>query len=253
MSLESYDYVRDIAKKSIRTDGRKPMDRREISIKNGVIHHSDGSALVQFGETKVIAGVKVLPGEPFPDRPDEGGLIVNFEASELASKYEGDRILYSVEIGRVTDRGIRESNVIDLSKLSLESGVKALFVYIDIFAINNDGNLFDAANIAALSALVNAKYSVEGSEEKKRLPLDYDKLAVSNTFSKVGGNIFFDPNVLEENAADARLSMAISEKINSIQKGGIGFFTPEEIDMCAGEAFRLKQEIKDLLMSQVKD
>lgn len=251
MSLESYDYVRDIAKNGIRTDGRKPMDRRHLIVKDNVIHHSDGSAYVQFGETKVIAGVKVLPGVPFPDRPDEGGLIVSFEASELGSNYETDRILYSVEIGRVTDRGVRESNVLDLKKLSVESGVKALFVYIDIFTINNDGNLFDAANIAALNALVNARYAVEGQEEKQKLPLDYEKLAVSSTFSKVNGTIFFDPNVIEENAADARLTMGISDRINSIQKGGSGFFTPEEVDMCAGEALRLKEEVRDLLMKKV--
>jgi exosome complex component RRP42 len=253
MSLESYEYIKDIAKKSIRTDGRKPMDRRQITVKNGVIKHSDGSAYVEFGETKVIAGVKVLPGVPFPDRPDEGGLIVSFEASELASKYETDRILYSVEIGRVTDRGIRESNLIDLKKLSLEPGVKALFVYIDIFTVNNDGNLFDAANIAALSALLNARFKIDGSDEEKKLPLNRENLAVSSTFSKIGNTMFFDPNVLEENAADARITIGISNKINSIQKGGIGSLTPEEIDICAGEAFRLKQEIKDLLMSQVKD
>ncbi len=253
MSLESYEYVKDIAKKSIRTDGRKPMDRRRITIKNGVINHSDGSAYVEFGETKVVAGVKVLPGAPFPDRPDEGGLIVSFEASELASKYESDRILYSVEIGRVTDRGIRESNLIDLKKFVVERGVKVLFVYIDIFTINNDGNLFDAANMAALSALTNARFKVEGKEEREKLPLNYDNLAISSTFSKIGESIFFDPNVMEENAANARLTIGISDKINSIQKGGIGFFTPDEIDMCVGEAFRLKQEIKDLLMSRIKE
>lgn len=251
MSLESYEYIKDIAKKAARADGRKPIERRRITVVDNVINHSDGSAYIQFGDTKVIAGVKVLPGTPFPDRPDEGGLIVSFEASELASQYETDRILYSVEIGRVTDRGIRESNVLDLKKLSIESGVKALFVYIDIFTINNDGNLFDAANIAALNAMINARYSVEGKEEKQKLPLNYEKLSISSTFSKIGGTIFFDPDVQEENAADARLTIGVSDKINSIQKGGTGFFTPEEIDMCAGEAFRLKEEIRDLLIKKV--
>jgi exosome complex component RRP42 len=252
MSLENYEYVKEIASKGIRIDGRKEMERRQINIRNGVINHSDGSAYLELGGTKVLAGVKVMPGEPFPDRADEGGLIVNFEASELASNYPSDRIIYSVEIGRVTDRGIRESNLIDLKKLVIEVGKKALFVYIDVFALNNEGNLLDACNIAALSALLDARYKPEGSEEKIPLPLDHSKLAVSNTFVKIGKNMFFDPSSMEENVANARLTFGVSEKINSIQKGGSGFFTPEEVDFCAGKAFELKHEIKTLLMHQIK-
>ena len=250
--MDNYDYIREMAKKAMRLDGRKPDERRHLSIKTRVINHSDGSASVELGGTKVLAGVKVLPGEPFPDRADEGGLIVNFEASELANNYESDRILYSVEIGRVTDRGIRESNLIDLKKLVIEVGKKVLFVYVDIFTLNNDGNLLDAANIAALSALVNAKYKIEGSEEKIPLPLNLDKLAISHTFAKIGDVILLDPAVSEENAADARLSIAIGEKINSMQKGGSGFFTAKEVDYCAEIAFARKDEVNSLLTGDVK-
>jgi exosome complex component RRP42 len=250
--MDNYDYIREIAKKKMRLDGRKSDERRHLSIKTGVINHSDGSALVELGGTKALAGVKVLPGEPFPDRADEGGLIVNFEASELANNYESDRIMYSVEVGRVTDRGIRESNIIDLKKLVIEAGKKVLFVYIDIFAINNDGNLLDVANIAALSALVNAVYKIEGSEEKVPLPLNLDKLAISHTFVKISDTILLDPSVSEENAADTRLSIAVGEKINSMQKGGSGFFTAEDVDYCAGIAFAKKEEVKNLLTKAVK-
>lgn len=253
MSLENYEYVKEMAAKSIRLDGRKEMERRNLTIKNGVINHSDGSAYLELGGTKVLAGVKVLPGEPFPDRADEGGLIVNFEASELGSHYPSDRIMYSVEVARVTDRGIRESNLIDMKKLVIEVGKKVLFVYIDVFALNNEGNLLDACNIAALSALLDAKYKVEGQEQKLSLPLDHKKLAISHTFVKMGKSIFYDPTSMEENIADARLTIGVGEKINSIQKGGSGFFTPEEVDMCAGKAFELRREIEALLMNRVKN
>ena len=178
MSLENYSYVRSIAKKGIRMDGRGENQRREIKIKNSVINHSDGSAYLELGKTKVIAGVKVLPGEPFPDRPEEGGLIVNFEASELASRYPGDRITYSVEVGRVTDRGIRESNLINFKELVVEPGKKANFVYVDIVTINNDGNLLDAANIAALSAILDTRFKVSEGDELKKLPLDVKKPSI---------------------------------------------------------------------------
>jgi exosome complex component RRP42 len=252
MSLENYEYVKEIAAEAIRLDERKPIEGRKLTIKNGVINHSDGSAYLELGGTKVLAGVKVLPGEPFPDRADEGGLIVNFEASELCTNYPSDRIMYSVEIARVTDRGIRESNLIDLKKLVIEVGKKVLFVYIDVFALNNEGNLLDACNIAALSALLDARYKIEGQEQKLPLPLDFNKLAVSHTFAKVNNSIFYDPSAVEENVASARLTLGVGEKINSIQKGGSGFFTPEEVDFCTGKAFELKDATKDLLMKQTK-
>ncbi len=248
MSVENFLYIKEIADDGLRMSGRTAFQGRNIKIKTSVILPSDGSAYVEIGGTKVLAGVKVMEGVPFPDRPKEGGLIVNFEASELASKYADDRITYSIEVGRVTDRGIRESNLIDLTKLVLEEGKKALFVYVDIAAMNNEGNLFDAANIAALAALLNARYKRPDSDERFPLPLDNSKLSVSHTFAKVGKSLFFDPDAEEENAADARFTIAISDKINSIQKGGSGFFTAEEIDTCVGKAFEARENTIKVLM-----
>ena len=250
MSLENYAYIRDLAIEKVRVDGRKPDERRQIKIKTGVINHSDGSACVELGKTKVLAGVKLLPGIPFPDRPNEGGLIVNFEASELASNYPSDRIIYSVEVGRVTDRGIRESNIIDLKKLVVEPGKTALFVYVDCYAINNDGNLLDACNIACLTALVNARCVMEGhGEERLPLPLNLDNLSISHTFGKIDRTIFFDPDMIEENIEDARLTIGAGNGvINSMQKGKSGAFTPEEVDACVERALAHRHEVKDLIL-----
>ena len=254
MALENYVYLKELAKKGLRLDERGYLDRREVNIKTGIINHADGSASVSIGNTRVIAGVKVLPGVPYPDKPDEGSLVVNFEASDLASNYPvADKILYSVEIGRVTDRAIRESKMIDMKKLAIEPGVKSLFVYIDLYAINNDGNLLDAANLAAVAALLTTKYKAEGSETELTLPIDRDKIPFSSTFVKIENRIFFDPNQLEENISDARLTVGVSDAVNSIQKGGDGFFTLEEVDFCVEKAFLMKEKtkalVKDLLQS----
>ncbi len=253
MTLENYNYIRELAEKKLRLDKRSEFEGRKITIKDNVINHSDGSAYVELGNTKVIAGVKVLKGTPFPDRPAEGALIINFELSELTSKYVEDRINYSIEVGRVTDRGIRESNMIDLSKLVIEEGKIVSFVYVDVVCINNEGNLFDAANIAALRAILNARYSVEGKEDKIPLPINKTKLAISHTFTKINGTLFFDPSAEEENVQDARFSIGITDKINSLQKGGSGFFTPEEIDFCVGKAIEIREERFKILMDNIKE
>ena len=251
MTLENYNYIRELAKRKLRLDKRNEFEGRKISIKDNVIMHSDGSAYVELGNTKVIAGVKVLNGVPFPDRPKDGALVVNFELSELTSNYNEDRINYSIEVGRVTVRGIRESNLLDLSKLCIEEGKTVSFVYVDIVCINNEGNLFDAANMAALRAILNTKYSIEGRDEKLSLPIDKTKIAISHTFTKINGSIFFDSSAEEENVSDARLSIAVSDKINSLQKGGSGFFTPEEVDECVGKAIELREERFKILMNNI--
>lgn len=250
MSVENYSYLKELAKGGLRLDQRGPFQRRKMAVKIKVANHADGSAYVELGETKVIAGVKVLPGEPYPDRPNEGSLNVNFEASELGSNYPADRIIYSVEVGRVTDRAIRESKFIDMKKMCITPGAKVLFVFIDIYVINNDGNLLDAANAAALAALLDTEYKVEGKEETFRIPLDLDRMPVSSTFAKVGDTVFLDANSLEENIADARLTIGVGSGINSMQKGGIGYFKQEEIERCVDEAFRYKDEIKGMLLEK---
>ncbi len=252
MNLENNEYLREIADKGERLDQRKPVQRRAINIKRKVINHADGSAYVELGQTKVMAGVKVLEGVPYPDKPDEGSLIVSFEPTELADDYPKDRLIYGVEVGRVTDRGIRESRVIDMKKMVIEAGKKSFFVYIDIYALNNDGNLLDASNIAALAALLDAKFKRTPESEPESLPLDLQKMSFSSTFVKIGKNVFLDPMRLEENASDAKISIAVSTAVNSMQKGGVGFFTPEEVDFCIGKAFDLGGELKDLLTSSPK-
>ena len=45
----------------IRCDGRKVDETRRISIKAGVLRNANGSAYIEFGDNKIIAGVYVHP------------------------------------------------------------------------------------------------------------------------------------------------------------------------------------------------
>ena len=68
------DHIVNLLAKGTRTDGRGLTDVREIQITTNCIESADGSARVKLGKTEVIAGVKIIPGTPFPDTPTEGGL-----------------------------------------------------------------------------------------------------------------------------------------------------------------------------------
>jgi exosome complex component RRP42 len=76
--------ILELAAKNRRIDGRSPSDYREIKIEAGVIEKANGSAQVTIGRTKVMVGVKLELGTPFPDTPNEGVLTVNAELTPLA-------------------------------------------------------------------------------------------------------------------------------------------------------------------------
>src|SRR5713226_96245 len=118
--------VVDLVTKGKRIDERGPEDYRNIQIQVGLIEKANGSAQVYLGKSKVLCGIKIEAGNPFPDTPDEGVLTVNAELVPLASPlFEmGPPSEAAIELSRVVDRGIRESKAVDLKTMVLEKGKK---------------------------------------------------------------------------------------------------------------------------------
>ena len=149
----------ELLAKGKRVDGRSQDETRALKIETRLIEKADGSAKVSLGNTQVIAGVKVATGTPFADTPDKGVLMVNAEVLPLASPYAeaGPPDENAIELARVVDRGVRESEMVDLSKLVLIAGKSVYTVFVDVNILNVDGNLFDATSYAVVSALRTAK------------------------------------------------------------------------------------------------
>ena len=222
-----------------RIDGRGLDDFREIKVEEGVIQKAEGSARVLLGKTDILVGIKIETGEPYPDTPKEGVQTVNAELVPLASAaFEpGPPGENAIEIARIVDRGIRESKAIDTAKLCIEPGKKVFIVFIDVYVLNHDGNLIDAAALAAMSALLNTKmpnYEVKDGEVKIKTgytPLPMKSHPITVTIAKVNGNLIVDPGLEEEQIKDARISIATNDDGNicAIQKGGSGYFSPQEV------------------------
>jgi exosome complex component RRP42 len=231
-----------------RLDGRGLTDYREFTVEEGLIEKAEGSARVHLGKTQILVGVKIETGEPFPDTPNEGVMTVNAELVPLAypSFEPGPPDENSIELARIVDRGIRESKAIDTAKLCIQPGKKVFVVFVDIYVLNQDGNMIDAAALAAVSALINTKlqnYAVEDGEVKIKTgysPLPLKSHPITVTIAKIGDKLVVDPWIEEEQVMDARISMAINEDGNicAVQKGGAGFFSPQQIL----EASKLAQE-----------
>ncbi len=253
------ELVREIVQKNKRLDGRGFEDYRNIAIETGFITSAEGSARVRIGDTEVVAGVKMGTGEPYPDSQEEGVLMVGAELLPLAhpdfeSGPPGEK---AIEIARVVDRAIRESKCIDFAKLCITPKEKVWMVFVDIDVLDNDGNLIDAAGIAAMAALMNARIpeldadgNIIAGTKTEKLPIS--GTALSTTFVKINGNILVDPGIAEEEAMEARLTVGTLDKgvetyLCSMQKGGPGGLTAEEIEKIISLAIKKGDELREKL------
>jgi len=245
------DYLIKLAKEGRRVDGRKFDEYRPIKIQKGIIRMAEGSARVELGNTMVLAGIKMLLGEPYPDSPDKGVLSTAAELIPLASPtFEaGPPREKAIELARVVDRGIREANVIQLDKLCIEPSEKVWVVFMDLHILDYDGNLFDACSLAALSALNTTIIPNERFEIGKDEPLPLDESPISCTFVKYGDAIVLDPSLDEEEVADARLTISLDKEgsVRAIQKGLKGTFTIKEIETITKIAQTQVKKIRKLL------
>jgi exosome complex component RRP42 len=240
------DYIVDLAKQEKRIDARTMDQYREVDIETGLLKNAQGSALVKLGNTQVVAGVKIERTEPYPDSPDCGVLMVNAELLPLASPTfeSGPPDEDAIELARVVDRGIRESGAIDLDKLAIKAGEEVWAVFVDIHMLDHDGNLIDASALAAISALLHTK--VEGIKDWTLPEFPIHKKPISVTTAKINGKLMVDPCLDEENVMDARITIATTEdgSICAMQKGGIGYFTREELERAYEIAISRAAEIR---------
>nr|MDO8135219.1 exosome complex protein Rrp42 [Candidatus Njordarchaeum guaymaensis] len=254
------NYVLSIVSKGKRVDNRGFEDIREVKIETDVIKKAEGSALVTMGDTKVMVGVKVDIGAPFPDTPDRAVLTVNAEFTAGASPLfePGPPDEEAIELARVVDRGIRESESVDLKKLCLIPGKKVWVIFVDVYVLDHSGNLFDASELGAMASLLTTKIPkavVEEEEvklESEKEPLPMKDASVSVTFAKIGNHILVDPTVEEESVMECRLTLATNREghIVAAQKGGVGTFTSQEILKAVEITGRKAAKLRDLLPKQ---
>ena len=255
MLKASESYVRKLVSEGMRVDNRQFDQYRPISVEKGVIQTAEGSARVIMGNTHILVGVKMSVGEPFPDAPNEGVLIVNAELSPIASPTfeSGPPGEDSIEMARVIDRGIRESNCIDMESLCIKEGEEVWMVNVDIHVIDFDGNIIDAGSIGAMAALMDAR--IPKYEDKKIVAGEYSgKIKLKDTIIevttvKIGDKLLLDTTVEEESALDARLTLAINQNndICAAQKGGNGYFTKAEIEKAIDLSILKSNEIRNII------
>ncbi|HEV8388180.1 MAG TPA: exosome complex protein Rrp42 [Nitrososphaera sp.] len=244
-----------------RLDGRDFGEQRPLEIEPDVIKKANGSARVKLGYSEVIAGVKVSTGTPFEGLENKGALIVSAEVLPIASPHvePGPPDEEVVELARVVDRGIRESEMIDLEQLVLVPGKIVYTIFVDCSVVNVDGNLFDATSYAVVAALLGAKLPVLEMRDDKVVDtgstrdMPITTVPVSITAARIGDYILTDPASEEEACMDARITITTNEEgLCAIQKGFTGSFTADQIKKAVDTARIKGQEVREKLRGLTK-
>lgn len=254
--------VREMAEDGERLDGRDLDEFREINVETDYINEtSEGSALVEIGDTRVLVGLSIEIEEPYSDRPDKGTIVTNAELAPMARRdYEsGPPQEAGVELARVVDRGIREAEAIDLKDLCMVEGEKVYTVFIDVHVLNDDGNLIDASSLAAMAALKSGylpAYDEEAGElnrDEKWKDIELQCEPITVTGRKIGDTLLWDTTGEEEKALDARLTVSKKKDGNivAMQKGETQPYTAEELSQTMTEADEKIEKLRQIVEEEV--
>ena len=246
-------HLSDLSANNARIDGRSQWEGRNLVVEHSVLPRAEGSAMVRMGDTIVLAGVKFQIMQPYPDRPNQGGLMCSADVRPIAGRNweAGPPSPEAIELGRVVDRGIRESGCIDVDSLCIIPGEKAWQVILDLFAVSDDGNLFDAFALAGIAALRNATVPAERFEVGEDYALPVSKTPIMCSYHKVGGRFVYDACSREELGGDERIHITLGDddNVHSLQKGLKGIFSPEEFSEIMTNARERTKELRKIVDS----
>lgn len=200
----------------MRSDGRKPDELRQISIEPGFAKYAEGSALITWGNTKVICTASWEP-KVAPWLKDLGQGWVTAEYAmiprcapqriqrDIIKKTQAAR---SVEIQRLIGRALR--SICDLKALGENT------ITVDCDVIQADGGTRVASTVGGFVALVQACRNLK----MRNFPVKDYLGAVS--LGMVGGEILLDLNYDEDSKAqvDMNLISDAKENLSEVQATG---------------------------------
>lgn len=206
-----------------RHDGRSASELRPVSIETGYVKYPHGSALISFGDTKVLCTVQVEEKVPpyIENRmPPQGWITAEYAlmpASGLSrnprSGYGNTKVKGRVhEIQRLIGRAMRCA--LDLEKL----GQRTLLIDCDV--LQADGGTRTASITGAMVALEIAikKLMAEGKISENPI---IDRVAAIS-IGLLDSEPLLDLDYIEDSKADTDLNLVMSDKGEFIEIQGTG-------------------------------
>ncbi|KAM3623504.1 uncharacterized protein V6R79_012026 [Siganus canaliculatus] len=260
------DFLLKAIEEKKRLDGRQTYDYRKMKITFGTDY---GCCFVDLGKTRVMAQVSCELVAPKESRPNEGIMFFNIELSPMASPSfeQGRQSELSVKLNRQLERCLRNSKCLDTESLCVVSGEKVWQIRVDVHLLNHDGNLMDAASVAAITALCHFRrpdVAIQGdevtvypSDERDPIPLSiyHMPISVSFAFFQQGTYLLVDPCEREERVMDGLLMIAMNKhrEICSIQSSGGIMLLKEQVMRCSKIASVKVSEITELIVKALNN
>jgi len=121
--------------------------------------------------------------------------------------------------------------------------------FVDIYVLDYDGNLFDAAFLGAVAALKTAVVPMKENEKGDDFAMPIRCLPISCTAVQIENSILFDPTLDEEKVASARLTVTTDENgdLRAMQKGLIGALSLDQVKNVVETSQRMGKELRKLL------
>ncbi|GAB0090664.1 exosome complex component RRP43 [Sergentomyia squamirostris] len=255
-------YYRDHLNQLMRPDGRKFLEYRPISVNVNSIETADGSAIVKYGETTVVCGVKAELAAPTSKEPDYGYIVPNVELTPLcSSKYRPGP---PTDEAQVLSKNLMDilinSQCIDRKELCIEREKLVWTLYCDISCFNYDGSVLDAATLAVMGALMTCNlpevtfdknlknYRVDDS---KKTRLNVKSLPISTSFMIFDDNtVLSDPTAEEEELSSGLVSVvSCNSEICFISKAGMSSVETKHFDLFVEQAKNQEKKVVSLLKS----
>jgi len=200
----------------IRSDGRKVNETRKVTIKAGVLKNAGGSAYIEFGGNKILAGV-FGPRDVHPkhmSNPDTGILRVRYhmEPFSVGERKNPAPSRREIEISKVITEALKPAVILEKFPRT------AIDVYLEV--LQADGGTRCAALAAASVALADAGIPMRD-------------LVCACAAGKAADTIILDVNNEEDQAGQADMpigNMPNLGKITLLQLDGV--LTTDEFKKC---------------------
>lgn len=213
-----------------RIDGRSLAQLREVSIETGWSKHAEGSALISFGNTKVLCTASFTPGVPrFKKDSGEGWVTSEYSMLPRATHDRNDRESVKGKIGgrtheisRLIGRSLRA--VIDFKSLGENT------IVLDCDVLQADGGTRTAAITGAFVALAESvSWAQEnGLMSKKSRPLLDTVSAVS--VGIIEGTPMLDLAYTEDVRADTDMNVVVTGRGLFVEVQGTAEAAPFDRD-----------------------
>ncbi len=216
----------------MRTDGRAADALREVKITRNFLPHAEGSAMIEFGATRVICAASVEEGvPPFLRGKGNGWVTAEYSmlprATHVRSPRESTRGKVggrTHEIQRLIGRSLR--SVTDLTLLGERT------ILIDCDVIQADGGTRTASITGAYVALVDALRLLEARGTIETTPVREAVAAVSTGI--VNGVPLLDLNYEEDSGAEVDMNFVMTSSNRFVEVQGTAEgkpFTIAEMDI----------------------